>query len=248
MPKLNQILNIASESISSFKLNTHYKIAIVLGMFFVFSVFVLFIIWKVKKLLKVKKLKKIGSNFEKKINSQLIEYVKSKYSFYHPSSMYEYSNKILFEVDGILLTSRALIVIEMKSITGSISGDAFDAFWTKRVGQNTYEIPNVIFQNKKHIDHILKIIGIKVPILSLIVFDSKIESIEISNVPAHALIEKENMLIGTLESLEDLLKVKITNDEIEHINNKLNEHKTSTSQNKKLHLSYARRNSPKKNR
>ncbi|OYD27105.1 nuclease-like protein [Mycoplasma testudineum] len=217
-----------------------YFIGIGIGMGILFviliSILTLLIINKVKQ----SKIRKIGSEFEKRMSKKIEAWSSDKNKFYHGPSLYKYKNDKLFEIDGILVTAYAIIVFEYKSTIGAISGHAKDATWTKTIVGKKYDFPSPIIQNDKHIEHIINILNIKVPILSFIVFDKKVNSVDIDSKPEHVIITTDDKLTNVLDQIDNLLNVKINQYEIQAINNTLLNHATKKSRDKKQHEIYTR--------
>lgn len=185
----------------------------------------------------------IGQQFEKQVNSFFQNWCLDNNSKYIKSSLFKYKKDYLFEVDGILIMPRSLIVIECKSINGKISGDATSKKWIKQIGPNQHEINNPVEQNEKHISHILNIIKTRVPILSMIIFDAeRTESVNIDNKPSHVLIIKSDEIKQTLEQIDMALLPKLNNNEIYQILNSLEEHKTSSKFDIKTFKSFFKEN------
>ena len=98
-------------------------------------------------------------------------------------------------------------------------------------------IKSPIMQNNKHIDHIVKMTNIKLPTVSLIIFDSiSCKEVNINNVPSHAIVIRSNELNQTLEGIMTALIPKISKNEIETMLEKLKEHQTNDKKDKELLL------------
>lgn len=187
------------------------------------------------------KLKKIGLETEQKVNQQVQFWSHKNNGVFIPATMFKYHNNKIFEVDGILITQRALIVIEVKNIKGTIRGKGNEKTWLKVLGPNQFEIKSPIFQNDKHIEHIFNMTKIKVPTISLIVFESEtLDKLEIEDVPEHAVVISSNEIEQTLDGINSLLMPKITKNEIGQLYSILSEHKTNNANDKKMLTVYAK--------
>ncbi|MGL4343259.1 MAG: nuclease-related domain-containing protein [Metamycoplasmataceae bacterium] len=216
-----------------------FLIGIIIGTIFLISILglLLFFYFKNRKIENVNK--KIGNASENKVNKLLKKWAIGNNGKYLEDSLYKYNGNILFEVDGILITTRALICIEVKAINGKIEGNALEDKWFKVMGNNRHEIKNPIIQNEKHIAHILKITKTKVPMLSLIIFDDeRTNDINISNKPSHVIVIKFSDLEATLDEINKSLLPKLNNNEIYNIFNLLKEASTNTKEDKNLFKSY----------
>ncbi len=76
------------------------------------------------------------------------------------------------EVDLIYITTFGIFVIESKNYSGSIYGNESYKFWTTYINNRKIHFFNPIWQNKKHIEYLEKLIG-NMPIMSLIVFSQR---------------------------------------------------------------------------
>ncbi|MCK5945788.1 MAG: NERD domain-containing protein [Mycoplasmataceae bacterium] len=195
-----------------------------------------FLIYFGTKKKSVKKLiKEIGKTAEDKINADIKVWAKHTKNKFIPAGLFKYSDNKVFEVDSILLTKKALYVIEIKSIKGTIIGDSKDPFWTKVLGENKFKITNPIIQNDKHIKHIITMTGIKVPTISLIVFSNRAEKIDIKNTPSYASIVRHAELYDRLDKIELALDNTIPADTAKKLFASISGFKTRKSADLKLH-------------
>lgn len=154
--------------------------------------------------------RRLGRTAEEKINADISAWAKHTRNKFIPPNIFSYEENKVFEVDSILITSEALIVIEIKSIHGAVEGNANNEYWTKRTANNTFNITNPIKQNDKHISHIIKMTGVKVPTISLIVFSDKATYVNVADQPSHVIVIKHNELFKTLDKLSVDLPTKLT--------------------------------------
>ena len=159
---------------------------------------------------------------------------------YIPSSMFKYNKNKIFEVDGILITPRAMIIVEVKNINGIIEGKGLEKTWYKLLGPKRYEIKNPIMQNDKHIEHILKITNLKVPMLSMVIFDTRTEELRCTDIPAHVLLIKSSEIEMSLNAINDQLMPKINMSEIQRIYYSLLDHQTTSPVDRELLLSFGK--------
>ncbi len=219
-----------------------YIFGVVFSLIIMFALLFAILFFWFKKKSKENELSKKGKMTEMMINEKLGLWANINDALYIPSSMYKYERNKIFEVDGILLTTRALICIEVKNINAKrIYGTGNEKEWVKEVGNNKYMIKSPIMQNNKHIDHIVKMTNIKLPTVSLIIFDSiSCKEININNVPSHAIVIRSNELNQTLEGIMTALIPKISKNEIETMFEKLKEHQTNDKKDKELLLSFTK--------
>ena len=174
-----------------------------------------------KRRTKQKLILEIGARAEVKVNSDIKIWTKQTKNIFIDSSIYKYDHDMLFKVDSIIITSKAMIVVEVKSLNGSISGDCNAHTWKKTLNSNTFRIINAQSQNQEHIDHIIKMLNIKVPIISLIVFSNRTYELNIDNIPSHALIIRHVELFETLDNIDSSLPFSIHEKEMKYIKNQL---------------------------
>jgi hypothetical protein len=108
------------------------------------------------------------------------------------------------------------------------------------MGSKRHEINNPIIQNDKHIEHILAISKLKVPMLSLVVFDSRTEKLICTEIPSHVLVIKVEDMETSLNAINDQLMPKINMGEIQKIYYALLDHKTSAPEDYKMLLSFGK--------
>ncbi|AFX74194.1 hypothetical protein MOS_267 [Mesomycoplasma hyorhinis SK76] len=121
-----------------------------------------------------------GKEYEKQVNDKLLQWAIDNQSFFINSSILKQGD-LLFEVDSILITRKAVIVVEIKSLNGFIKGDFYSNYWTKTSFNHQHKIYSPIVQNKMHIIKLQKFLNMPVPFFSLVIFSSKTKSLEISN-------------------------------------------------------------------
>lgn len=201
----------------------------------------LWMFWVIKKRKNNSYIKKLGKQTEENVTKKLQFWAHKNNVEYFPPSIFKYEKNKIFEVDGILLTPRAIIVVEVKNIKGDINGQGNEKIWYKTVNNNVFEIKSPILQNDKHIEHIIKMTKIKVPIISLIVFDeSSINKLNIENVPSHVLITKTNELDSSLDLINKNLLPKINSNELNNILYLLEKFKTNSKKDKQILISYSK--------
>lgn len=200
-----------------------------------------FFLW-IKKNSKENELAKKGKLTEKTVNEKLALWANINNSLFVEATMFKYDKNKIFEVDGILLTSRALICVEIKNINAEkIYGNGNEKEWVKVMGQNKHMIKSPILQNDRHIEHIIKMTNIKMPIISLIIFDAiSCKELDIENVPNHVLVRKSNEIDETLKSIESALIPKISKGEIEKMYESLMQHQTTDKKDRELLVSFAK--------
>ena len=201
---------------------------------------VLFFFFKSKS--KNNVLRKKGAEAERLVNQKIYLWSNIHDYLYIPSAMFKYDKNKIFEVDGILITDRALIVIEVKSINGNkIYGKGNEKEWFKVVGNNTHPIKSPILQNDRHIDHIIKMTNMKIPMISLIIFDgNSVGELDIERIPDHCLVIKSEDIEATLDTIGSVLIPRVTKNEMIKIHENLMSHKTSKKEDKKLLETFAK--------
>lgn len=106
------------------------------------------------------------------------------------------------EIDHVLIGKMGIVVIETKSIGGSVSGNITDKELKHNIGTKRHKLYNPVFQNKTHTDNInhhLKKLGYKnIPIYSVVVFTDNNLKINLKG--------KSNTKILKLVNLKDYIK------------------------------------------
>lgn len=221
---------------------TPFIIGISISVFLMITFLSLWLFFYFKKKKQDNFLQKKGKNAENIVNQQTQLWAYKNNGLFIPSTMFKYHGNKIFEVDGILITQRALIALEVKSINAqTIQGKGTEKTWFKILGKETFPIKSPIFQNDKHLDHIYKLTEMKMPMVSLIIFDSNsVTNLDITDVPEHALVIKSNELQDILNTINSSLLPKISSNEVQTIYYKLMEHKTNSNEDRKLLTSYAK--------
>ena len=118
------------------------------------------------------------------------------------------------QIDHIFINEKGVFVIESKSIYGDIHGDLNDTIWVKMVNHKRLTMANPIMQNKSHVRIIRKLIGNQIDIISLVVFT-------LNNAPYFPDENVINMkdLSLFIESYPE--RMRLTNEQIDMINNYL---------------------------
>lgn len=219
-----------------------FIIGVSVSSFFIIIILFFWILLSVNKKNKKNVLKKKSEISENFVNESVKFWAHKNNSMFIPSSMFKYQSNKIFEVDGILINQRALIAIEVKSIdANTIEGNGYEKTWFKTLGNEKFSIKSPIEQNDKHLDHIMKMTNMKIPMVSLIVFDNNsVQNLNITEIPSHVVVIKSNKIETTLNGISSVLLPKITQKEVQSIYFKLMEHKTESDDDKKLLISYAK--------
>ena len=212
-----------------------YILGITIGTITIFFGLVLLFMWLFNKRSTNKLIKKIGTAAEVKINADLKIWAKHTNNRFIPNSIYSYGENKVFEVDSILITSKALIVIEVKSIKGGIEGDALNPTWNKVLGTVRHDITNPVTQNDKHIDHIVKMTQLKIPTVSLIIYSNRAQYIKVENIPSHTVVTKHSELFDVLDEINISLEQVLNEDEVKDIWTNIKSFRTTKSKDVKLH-------------
>ena len=118
------------------------------------------------------------------------------------------------QIDHLFINEKGVFVIESKSIYGDIKGDLTDSIWVKVVNGKRMTMANPIIQNKSHVRIIKKLLGKDIDIISIVVFT-------LNNAPyfPDENVINLNDLPLFIESYPE--KMKLTNKQIDMINNYL---------------------------
>ncbi len=186
--------------------------------------------------------KKLGQKAEIAINSDILIWARHTKNKFLKASLYKYDQNKVFEVDGILITKKALVVVEIKSIKGDISGNAKEAFWIKQIGEKKHHTSNPIIQNDKHIEHIMKMLRITIPVVSLIVYSNRAGSIKIEKQPGHVIITRHAELFNKLDEIDQSLEPRMTYAQVSSLAKSIKVYKTNKLQDMQLHKSITNQN------
>ena len=135
------------------------------------------------------------------------------------------------QIDHILINKSGVYVIETKNYSGRIYGRGFDKQWTQVLayGKVKKKLYSPLFQNKVHIYRLKEILGIDENIFSLVVFvKGNIGYIESDEVYTPMLMYKH-----ICEHIED---IKLSDEDIDNIYNKIIEFKTNPMMTVKEHV------------
>ncbi len=195
-----------------------------------------------------KLIKRVGVIAEQAINSDISLWARYTRNKFIPSSLFRYqqnneSNQKngenyqtnFFEVDSLVLTDRALIVVEIKSIKGGIRGSAKDQMWTKIADKSTFSIKNAVLENDQHIKHIRSMLSERIPMISLIVFSNKATFIDLTDLPSHVVVTKHTDIFNTLDEINHSLEPTIDKETKRKIIRKLKAHITNKSRDWIMH-------------
>lgn len=186
------------------------------------------------------RIKEIGQKAEDVVNADIKIWSKKTKNLFLPASIYKYGTNKVFEVDSIIITSKVMIVVEIKSIKGGIKGDAESQTWTKVLGDKQFPITNPIVQNDGHIDHLVKMMDIKVPTVSLIIYSNRAKFLDVHNIPSHAAVIRHAELFDTLDQIEKALPIKISTLEMHSLASLIKNQKATKTKDQMLHKKITR--------
>ena len=215
-------------------------IGIILGMVSLLLLLIIYIKHNLKTLRENKKIKLIGLKAEKIINADLKKWCKMNNAYFINTGLYKYNTNKVFEVDSVIITTKCLIVVEIKSIKGNIVGNANDDQWVKQLKNSSFKISSPLKQNDRHIKHIMNIIKEKIPIVSLIIFSDSTNNLEIVNIPDYALVIRRPEIVETLDEIQLTLKESLIKKDLIKIRNNLKRFKTKSIKAKNFHKKITR--------
>lgn len=134
------------------------------------------------------------------------------------------------QIDNILLTEKAIYVIEAKNYRGFIYGTYNQEYWSvtsknsktyvssrgkpyTKTFINKHKFYNPIKQNKTHVDAISNIVKKSIPIISVVVFGSK-SSLKKLNLKMNEIVIKIEKLTTTIIKLEESMTRKLNLEEM----------------------------------
>ena len=216
-------------------MTVYYTIGLIMGMIALMALMSFWFVKQFKETKVSKRIKEVGQKEEIKINNDLKVWASHNKNKFIGSSVYSYDENKVFEVDSILITDKALIVVEIKSLSGGVVGSTNDLHWTKVLGEKRFQTTNPIQQNERHISHINRMTGIKVPTISLIVYSSKTQFIKCEDRPSHVVLTKHHELFKALDMIQSSLNHSMTIDEMKHLEKKIKIHRTNRKKDLQLH-------------
>nr|WP_307925223.1 nuclease-related domain-containing protein [Mycoplasmopsis bovis] len=94
----------------------------------------------------------------------------SKNFHYLDGGLFKYADNNYFELDGILISNKAVYISEAKRYIGHLHGGFFDDYLLLKDDKKEIRVKNPFNQNYRHIRHFINMCKINVPIFSLIIF------------------------------------------------------------------------------
>jgi hypothetical protein len=140
------------------------------------------------------------------------------------------------EIDVLYISSSGIYVIESKNYSGWIFGDEKARNWMAVIYKTKNKFLNPIWQNKKHIKYLNKIL-VDVQLRSLIVFSERCELKKV-NVEDGLVIKRGKLRKLILKESE---KVVFSNQGIDDFYDRLKGYSNRSEEEKKLHIDQARK-------
>ncbi|UUD34897.1 NERD domain-containing protein [Mycoplasmopsis caviae] len=182
------------------------------------------------KHIKSKKNNSIGFRFEAKVRNKLLTIAKDKNYKYLNGGLFKYGQSQMFELDGILISNKAVFIIEVKYFVGQLSGDASAVeLELKTKGNKILKFKNPLIQNFKHIQHFYKMCGFNFPVFSLVILPTG-SSFNINNLESWALVTTEDQVANLLDDVaKDMSEDRdLTKDELLLINESVNSNRNAS--------------------
>ncbi|MBV1710060.1 MAG: NERD domain-containing protein [Erysipelothrix sp.] len=140
------------------------------------------------------------------------------------------------EIDVLYISSSGIYVIESKNYSGWIFGDEKARNWTAVIYKTKNKFLNPIWQNKKHIKYLSKVL-VDVQLRSLIVFSERCELKRV-NVKEDLVIKRGRLRKVILKESEIVI---FSNQEIDAFYNKLKGYSNKSEEEKRLHIEQVRK-------
>ena len=113
-----------------------------------------------------------GEKFERSVYNRLVHNFGDASVFHN--CLVPKKKKADTEIDIVMLTHKALYVIECKNYSGELSGIDSDLYWKQRTEKHNGVVKSPVFQNRKHVERVVKYLGkISVPVFSVSVMADK---------------------------------------------------------------------------
>ena len=140
------------------------------------------------------------------------------------------------EIDLLYIAPTGIYVIESKNYSGWIFGDEKLKNWTTVLYKTKNKFLNPIWQNKKHIKYLSKILT-NIQLQSLIVFSERCEFKKL-NVSDDIIIKRGKLRKHILKNSKNEV---FSNQEIDDIYNRLKEYSNKSEREKNLHIEQVRK-------
>lgn len=141
------------------------------------------------------------------------------------------------EIDLLFICSFGIYVIESKNYSGWIFGSENSKNWTSIIYKTKNKFLNPIWQNKKHIKYLNKILN-DVELKSLIVFSERCEFKKLNL--GNSIVIKRNELKNTI--LKDSHNNIYSNEQIDAFYSLLQKYSNKTEKEKREHIDYINNN------
>lgn len=179
--------------------------------------------------LKKRKSDTIGFRFEAKIKNKMIIVAKNFGYKYLNGGLFKYAGNQQFELDGVLISDKAVFIIETKYYQGHLSGSANDSQLSLSNKNKEVKFSNPLMQNFKHIQHVYKMSKMNFPIFSLIILPTG-TTVDIQDLESWAIVTTEEEIANVLESVnKDMAEDKsFTSSDIRKIVDNFNDHRSAS--------------------
>ncbi|AIA29298.1 hypothetical protein MCFN_00665 [Mycoplasmopsis californica] len=171
--QLNKTITILATATQNQKPKLHEisyqtKVGIALGICFMAIILIVTISLGIWLYVKDKRKNTQGFQFEEIVGRTLSDYAKRSNYKYIKGHKFAYAANQQFEIDGLLYTDKFVIIVEVKYLQGSITGDVNDKNIKIYNGKRVKKFYNPLVQNLKHIHHFRKMCDAKIPLFSML--------------------------------------------------------------------------------
>ena len=150
-----------------------------------------------------------GKKFEKEIHKILTKIAINRGGLEFHDLMFEFGNSTA-QIDNVLLTDKAIYVIEAKNYSGYIFGSIQQDYWTTTLKStknyktksgrtysksyvNKYQFYNPYKQNETHVKAIKQLLKTDLPIYNIVVFSNRATLQKINAQPDHNIIQLKDL-------------------------------------------------------
>lgn len=167
----------------------------------------------------------IGWIGELRIKLLIGNYVKkNNYLLFNDLYIMDKEKNATVQIDHILITNKAIYVIETKNYKGWIFGDEKSYKWTQVIYKEKNQFYNPIKQNEGHIKALKNELGLyrDIPFINIVAFSyrSTLKNIEVNSQNTHVIYETH--LKRTIKRIEDRIVSNITEKELDYIKGIIN--------------------------
>ncbi|WP_127942636.1 nuclease-related domain-containing protein [Mycoplasma sp. ATU-Cv-703] len=188
-----------------------YYIGIAGGLTLMIAAAIWLVYYLTKSYVYRKLVRRVGLVAQKAIADDIKLWARHTSNKYIESALVKNEQDEWIQIDGILLTSQALVVVKVKSLRGMIRGEADQPTWKRNYQGKTELVTNAVLENDLHIKLLQPFLPTKLATLSLVIYSNKTALVEIANLPSHVIVTRHVDLFAVLDQISAKLPVSLSN-------------------------------------